>query len=416
MRIFVSYLLIGIISVFLFSCGNEEKAKKIEAIQEEIEIVQEIKSPANVGSSISNLHIGATGTVYLTWTESQEDGKTILYYSTLEDNKWQEPIKIAEGDDWIVNWADFPSLTQFGNNSLVVNYLVETNRETFAYDIKLLISNDNGQNWGNPFLPHNDGTQTEHGFVSLVPYLDETFMAIWLDGRKYDTGEDEMTLRAAIINKDGKIEQEFVLDQRVCDCCATDAVVTKNGIAVVYRNRDENEIRDMSIVYFKDGEWSEPKLIAKDNWMIAGCPVNGPAIDATGNKTSLIWFTLLNDTPTVRFVFLDNNSTSFSTPIKVNTQVPVGRVDVCSIDEKTAVVSWMEEDNEATYLKIRTIKTDGTRELGAPIIITKMNGSRSSGFPKMIKKGNQLIIAWTDTEDSSHIKTTLINLSELVEH
>jgi hypothetical protein len=412
MKTLLNLLLILLIFIFSFSCGNHEQPEEVEKqTVEETEIVQEIKSPANTGSSVSNLHLGDNGQLYLTWVESSEDENFILFYSKLKENAWQSPNKIAEGDNWVVNWADFPSLTQFGEN-LAANVLVETNSETYAYDVQLLISNNNGTNWNSPFIPHNDGTQTEHGFVSLVPYEGETFMAIWLDGRKYATGEDEMTLRAAIINKAGKTEQEFVLDERVCDCCATDAIRTKEGIAVVYRNRDENEVRDMSIVYFQNGNWTEPELIAQDNWEIAGCPVNGPAIDASNNKTAIAWFTQAKEIPTVKFIFSDGFTQSFSAPITINENSPIGRVDVCVIDENTAAVSWMDGDEKATYLKVRTVKTDGTSEIGEPIVVAEMDGGRSSGFPKMIKKEDKLLFTWTDVKEKN-IKTAEINVSNL---
>ena len=396
-----------------FSCENVEKNKNDESIPVKQEIIiQEIESPAKMSSSVPNLFINKKGTAYLTWTESDENAKASLYFSTLVDDNWQAPIKISEGTDWVVNWADFPSLTQFGDSSLVVNYLVETNPETFAYDVQLMISNDNGKTWEDSFTPHTDKTQTEHGFVSLVPYQNETFMAVWLDGRKYATGEDEMTLRAAIINKQGNVEQEFVLDERVCDCCATDAVATANGISVVYRNRDKNEVRDMFIVEFKDGKWSAPKIIGQDNWEIAGCPVNGPAIDVSGNTTVVAWFTEAKDSAKVNFA-LSNNSESFSNPIKINTQAPVGRVDVCFIDENTAAVSWMETDDQTTYLKVRKIKTDGTFTLEEPIIVSVMEDARSSGFPKMIRRKNHLIFAWTGTKNQSNIRTAMVNISSL---
>jgi len=416
MRISLNYLIISVFVIVLISCGSEEKnTKKVDLTNEEVLTIIDILPPANNGSSVSNLHISDAGIVYLTWIETLENGSAVLYYSTLDGDNWTESIKIAAGDNWIVNWADFPSLTNFGENSLVVNNLIETDPATFAYDVGLIISNDNGKTWNTAFItPHKDATQTEHGFVSLIPYQNETFIAIWLDGRKYAQDGDEMTLRAAIINKEGKIEQDFVLDERVCDCCATDAVITDEGeVAVVYRNRDENELRDMSIVYFKNGEWTTPKLIAKDNWMIAGCPVNGPAIDASANKLAIAWFTSAKDTPIVKFIYSDYFDSEFSSPIKINTSTPIGRVDICFIDENTAAVSWMEGNEKATYLKVRTVKTNGTGDLGEAITVTKMNDSRSSGFPKMVKTDNQLLFTWTTTDNETTIKTAAVYISAL---
>lgn len=44
--------------------------------------------------------------------------------------------------------------------------------------------------------------------------------------------------------------------------------------------RSCQEVRDMSVVRFAGGRWTEPRTVARDGWQINGCPVNGPAIAA----------------------------------------------------------------------------------------------------------------------------------------
>ena len=38
------------------------------------------------------------------------------------------------------------------------------------------------------------------------------------------------------------------LDPKVCDCCQTAAAVTDDGPVVVYRNRSDQELRDISAI------------------------------------------------------------------------------------------------------------------------------------------------------------------------
>lgn len=404
--------IVFLLGILFFSCSENENTEQNPIKQDiEIDTLQMIDFPSSAESSVSNLYVGKNGVTYLTWIE-KEDTISTLYFSTLNNNEWSKPTKISEGNDWIVNWADFSTLTQFGDNSLVINVLKETDKESFAYDVQLLISNDNGISWGEAFSPHLDGTKTEHGFVSLVPYKEESFMAIWLDGRKYASKNtpQEMTLRAAVINKEGDIKEEFLIDERVCDCCGTNAVVTDEGIAVVYRDRSENEIRDISIVHFKDGEWSKTQSISNDNWEIFGCPVNGPSIDSYEGELAISWFTGANDIPKVNTIFSDGISfTDSVTQISVgNTN---GRVDVCYIDEENAIVSWMESENDQFFIKARGIKTNGSELMTAPIVISKIEGGRASGFPKMVKNGENVIFTWTETGEKSTIKTARINTS-----
>ena len=70
----------------------------------------------------------------------------------------------------------------------------------YDYGVRITQSNDGGQNWSEPWTPHDDGTPTEHGFVSSVS-LGQTMGFIWLDGRQFAAAEQdesvarEMTLR-----------------------------------------------------------------------------------------------------------------------------------------------------------------------------------------------------------------------------
>jgi len=352
----LKFIVAALYPLFLISCYNSQSSN---IITDEV-IAQEIKSPAVYESSEPNLHTDKDGNIYLTWIGTMEDKTTTLYQSTLKDNIWSDPIKIAEGKDWFVNWADFPTLTSFGDNYLAANFLVENGEGTYAYDVNISISKDAGKSWNRPITPHSDNTPTEHGFVSLVPFQDD-FMALWLDGRKYVTEEKEMTLRSAIISREGKIINEHLLDENVCSCCQTSAVSVDDAVIVVYRDRFEEEIRDISLVRFQNGSWSEPTTVSKDNWKIGGCPVNGPAIDASEQNVAIVWFTMANENPLVKMAFSDDMGSSFSTSIVVNDSIPIGRVDVVSLSDGSAFVSWIEQDQNETYIKARRIFRTGKK-------------------------------------------------------
>ncbi|PCJ81220.1 MAG: hypothetical protein COA49_05785 [Bacteroidetes bacterium] len=356
-------------------------------------------------TSVPNLHIGADGKLYKSWTKEYGDGRAELWYSDSVSEH-----KIAGGNNWLINWADFPSMLQYGDGNMVANYLVLTDEESFAYDIQLILSNDNGETWSSPFSPHLDSTFTEHGFVSLVGVRDDAFMAIWLDGREYSTGKNVMELRAALINNMGELEEEWLIDDNVCSCCATDAVVTDNKISVVYRDRHKGEIRDISTVNFDKTNmtWSEPHTVHADNWMIAGCPVNGPAIAATLDQTVVVWYTMHNESPSVFVALSDNDSINFTQPLMVNTENTIGRLDVCLTSNNSAEIIWIEEsapthsEDRKSYLKRRTFHFgQDSPYLSEPEIISEINNARSSGFPKIKYFNDELVIVLTNVVPTS---------------
>src|SRR5262249_22780377 len=149
---------------------------------------------------------------------------------------WSAPRTIAQGDSFLANAADFPSLHELADGTLAAHWLRKNGAD--AYDVLLARSAD-GLSWGNPTCPHHDRTPTEHGFVSLVPAVQRGATVVWLDGRDYaahehDTGETR--LMAATLSAAGS-SPEQVVDPRVCDCCQTAAVRTSSGVLVAYRDR-----------------------------------------------------------------------------------------------------------------------------------------------------------------------------------
>lgn len=331
-------------------------------------------------------------------------------------------MKIAQGNDWFVNWADFPSLVVSSQapGHLAAHWLQQSAAGTYDYDVHIAQSTDGGTSWSSSFIPHTDGIAAEHGFVSMLPMPNGRIFAAWLDGRNskgtHDAeDEDEhghggaMTLRTAEFDRDGQLFEETELDARVCDCCQTDAALSADGPIVVYRDRSEEEVRDIALIRKEKGQWQEPQIINADKWEIKGCPVNGPAIAAQGRTVAIAWYTAAENQPRVQLVFSVDGGKSFTAPIPVDDGAPVGRADVVLKDEKTAVVSWLEEVEEGGEIRLAEINPEG--KLGESITATTTGVSRQSGFPVMEKLGKQLLLAWTSVEGAeSTVRSILIDL------
>lgn len=367
--------------------------------------VRELPSPAGEKSAQPNLVVSPNGRVYLSWIERLEAGRFSLRFATLEKDKWSAPQVIADGSNWFVNWADFPSMVALPDDSLAAHWLVKSGTGTFEYDVTISRSFDGGKTWGKPFVPHRDGVKAEHGFVSLFAAKDGNLAAVWLDGREMKSdahdahghGHGNMTLRYVKIKRDGTLMDEAVLDTRVCECCQTSATMTADGPVVVYRDRSDaaEEVRDISFVRLKDGKWSAPRPVFADNWLLNGCPVNGPAIAAKDRRVAVAWYTGANDKPRVKLVFSDSAGESFGEPIVVDDGAPMGRVDVMLLDDGSALVSWLEKLEGGGAVRLRRIKPDGKRE--ESITVAPSGTARSNGFPQMVRVGNKLVFAWTGT-------------------
>ncbi|MBO9565294.1 MAG: hypothetical protein J7621_21135 [Niastella sp.] len=387
-------LAVGIITTMMISCGstgNEQSAASTTT-------VTEMPSPASDSCSIPWLTTDPAGTVYLSWVE-KKNGVATLKYASLSKEQWSRPLEVSAGKNWFVNWADYPIVVSDGKGTMMAHYLEKSDAATFAYNIKLVVSADSGKTWSAPSTLHDDKQKAEHGFVTMLPFGDR-FFAAWLDGRNspvlqgagHEGHHGQMTVRSAILAKNGQKEAEWELDGRVCDCCQTTAAITTNGPVVVYRDRSDEEVRDMAIVRYVNNQWTSPQIIYPDNWKIKGCPVNGPRMDAIGNNLAVAWFSMQDSLAQVKVIFSADGGEHFGKPVRIDEGKPVGRVDLLLIDNTTAMVSWME----GAAIKAAKVHADGKKE--PSFIIAQSSEARSGGFPQMTKQDNKIIFAWTDNK------------------
>lgn len=381
-------------------------------------IIQRTESPAGVDSREPDLNATSDGRIVMSWVEKREEKRYALRFSIRDTKGWSETRTVSEGDNWFINWADFPSIIALPDGSLAAHWLVKSGTATYAYDVNIARSKDGGWTWSRPVVPHNDQTKTEHGFVSLLPLRDGRVGAVWLDGRnmkdmKYDDEDApspaSMTLRYAAIDAKGELSDERQLDERVCECCQTAAAVTGEGMIAVYRDRSYAEVRDIYTVRQSNGTWTLPAAVHPDNWKINGCPVNGPAIAADDRRVAVAWFTQANDQAHVMLAFSEDAGATFGKPVIVDDGQAVGRVDVLLLQDGSALVCWLSGTVEAGEIKVRRIARDGG--LGPISRIATTDISRFSGFPRMARLGNTVHFAWTEFGTPSYVRTAAADVS-----
>ncbi|MGK7295870.1 MAG: sialidase family protein, partial [Candidatus Wenzhouxiangella sp. M2_3B_020] len=287
-----------------------------------------VEIPAGPGSLAPALTVAPDGDAIVTWLEPAGNGHA-LKFAVLADTGVTATGTVAGGRNWFVNWADTPRLFAPAADDWLAHWLVRTGDAPYAYGIRVSRSTDQGRTWSAPAWLHDDDSGTEHGFVSYFREADGRTGAVWLDGRETGGG-GPMTLRTASIphGRTGSAGSERLLDERVCDCCQTASARTDEGPVVVYRDRGEAEIRDISIVRRIDGRWSDPRRVHADGWEIAGCPVNGPAITADGRFVAVAWFTMASGTPRVHVAVSRDAGASFADPATLSPGSALGRVQL----------------------------------------------------------------------------------------
>jgi hypothetical protein len=353
-------------------------------------------SPAATPAGEPQLSVSNRG-VLLSWIE-RAGSQATLKFAERTGSGWSAPRVVASGGDWFVNWADVPSVVRLANGTLAAHWLQKSGPGTYAYDVRLSHSTDDGRTWSPSFLPHHDRTKTEHGFASLFAMPAGGLGLVWLDGRAMGsgTGADQgaMTLRSAAFDRAWRQTADLVVDPRVCECCPTSAAVTSEGPIVAFRNRTADEIRDIYISRLEGERWTEPVPVHNDGWRIAACPVNGPMLSARGRDVAIAWFTMKGGQGQVFAAFSTDAGRSFGTPFRVDEAGALGRVDIELLPDGAGVVSWIEHSGGQAEFRLRRIERSGAR--GDAVTIAPVSATRTSGYPRMAWDGRELVFAWVE--------------------
>jgi hypothetical protein len=223
---------------------------------------------------------------------------------------------------------------------------------------------------------------------------------VWLDARDYELAKQDpeggsVMLRYAAFDPQWKQTADDGVNLRVCECCQTSVATTADGIVTAFRDRSDKEIRDIHVTRLENGKWTEPVAVHNDNWQIDSCPVNGPAISARERNVVVAWFTAANSQGQAFAAFSSDAGRTWGAPIRLDDGRSLGHVDVELLDDGSAVATWVEFAEQRAHLRMRHIEGNGTKS--APIEIAGTGQGRVSGYPRMARSGDQLLLAWTES-------------------
>ena len=353
------------------------------------------------------------GDLLLSWIVRDGEGHA-LRFARWRDEAWTTPKTIASGDDWFVNWADTPHVAATADGALWAHWLRKSASATYAYDVVLVRSADGGVTWSPPMAVNDDGTPTEHGFVSLWARSDDSLGVAWLDGRRtagaaggHDShdghGGGAMTLRSASFDAQLQRSGEQELDLSTCDCCQTDVARTDEGALLVYRDRTEDEIRDISAVRLDAEGWQAPVGVHADQWKMPACPVNGPALAVWGRIATVAWYTAPDGVPQVRLTQSDDGGRRFAPAVTVASGESVlGRVALAR-GKEAVWVTWLQEDSAGQSLQLARYGAD-LQQRQAQWQVARLQGrGRGTGFPQMVAVGEGVHLVWTEVVNGAPV-------------
>ena len=98
---------------------------------------------------------------------------------------------------------------------------------------------------------------------------------------------------------------------------------------------------------------------------------------------------------------------TWGAPVRLDDAGSLGRVDVELLDDGSAVATWVEYAEGRSDFRLRRVNRSGARS--AADNVAAVSGGRASGFPRLARRGNELVFAWSESasaagEDNGSLK------------
>jgi hypothetical protein len=207
--------------------------------------------------------------------------------------------------------GDPPTVAVAPDKTVYVGWTARLASEEHGNELYLSASRDGGQTFEPPVKVNDDGKAVGHGMHSLAVGEDGRVYVAWLDERnarktmamgqtgamqKMEHMESNREVFMAFSTNGGhSFSRNQRIAQEACPCCKTALAAGANGhVYAGWRQVLPGEFRHIAVAASEDGgkTFQSPRIVSDDRWMIAACPVSGPALSVADNGAlQVVWYT-----------------------------------------------------------------------------------------------------------------------------
>ncbi len=235
------------------------------------------------------------GNTVMSWVRMTNDSGVFCFASSHDGKTFSKPIVITASHNIQPHGENLPKIIYKPSGEIIALWgEASTNKKNkYAGMVFYVQSFDKGQTWSAPKPLTPDTASYDQRYYDVALLLNGEAAIIWLDNRKSGKKEGSGLYFATTKGRDGFVDEHRIAEG-CCQCCRTDLFIdSKGGIHTLYRGILQDSIRDMVHAVSTDGgkNFSVPRRISDDNWVIKGCPHTGPAMTETLDGLQFAWFT-----------------------------------------------------------------------------------------------------------------------------
>lgn len=371
-----------VIVLSLVGCERQPTSLMVEAVQ-----------PPSATGSAPKLSTNPEGGLVLSWLEKTGAQEGNLQFSFWSPAGWSVPVTAARGELATGEFATAFVLNPHPREFVAFwTEIKDANPARYTEYAYLSRSADDGKTWSHAVPLASDNSKTEHSFLSGSVLKNGAVGVTWLDGRETEKKpypDGHYHLMTAMLREDGQFSGEKLVDDNVCTCCPTATAAIGDTLLIGYRDRTQDEIRDMNTVTVTESlQVGNPFPVHHDNWRINACPTNGPALDVRDGETAVAWFTSAQE-PLLYYASSNDGGKNFTVPEEISRNKTIGHPAISILKDGSTVVAWIENHDSVSHLLARQITKDGQ-----PGPVVEVAQGPGFGFPSMRAQGPDAVITW----------------------
>ncbi len=124
---------------------------------------------------------------------------------------------------------------------------------------------------------------------------------------------------------------------------------------VAFRGRTVDGARDIQVADWRDGRWSEPRMLAPEGWVTDSPPAAPPALDSRDGQAAAAWFTAADNDPRIELATSPDAGGVWLVPQRISEGKPEASVSLALLRDGSQVVCWKENEK----LLLRRVSPQG---------------------------------------------------------
>ena len=275
-------------------------------------------------------------------------------------------------------------------------------------------------------IPGSDGSGNR-GWESIATTPDGGVVTVWLDhheassrggGTSSPAHTEHQHLASGADKTDGVARAQLsklmfarmgdpgssrTLTGGVCYCCKTAiATDTAGGVYAAWRHVYEGNVRDVAFTRsFDRGRTFAPAVrVSKDNWVLDGCPENGPAMTIDErNRVHIVWPTLVpgatpGSEPTLAlFHAMSSDGRRFTTRQRITTEGVPRHPQIVSGRGGELIIAWDEQARGTRRVAVARATIDGGGR--TRFVRHLIDDSTRAEYPVLTAVNDGTVVAWT---------------------